>query len=381
MRCDYYDARQCRSCTWIETPYAQQLEDKRRHVGDLLAPVAPELHWLPTVASSETGFRTKAKMVVAGTVTGPTIGILDAHGEGQDLQDCPLYPPALASAFSPLAAFITRASLEPYSVPHRRGELKHLLVTLAPDGSLMVRWVLRSTEALARIRKHLPWLHEQLPGLAVASVNVHPDHAAIVEGEREILLTQRETLEMSVNGIPLHLRPQSFFQTNTDVAATLYRQAAAWIDEAAPASLWDLYCGVGGFALHAAAPGRTVTGVETSEQAVASALRTRDELRARGREDMGDVDFVADDAVSWAAGQADAPEAIVVNPPRRGLGQQLSLTLGASGADTIVYSSCNADTLARDLAWMPSYRAVEARLFDMFPHTAHGEVGVLLRRA
>jgi len=138
---------------------------------------------------------------------------------------------------------------------------------------------------------------------------------------------------------------------------------------------------VGGFALHACAPGRVVTGVETSEQAVASALRTRDELRAQGREEMATMDFIADDAVAWAARQADAPQAVVVNPPRRGLGQQLSQTVDASGADTIVYSSCNADTLARDLAWMPAYRAVEARLFDMFPHTAHGEVGVLLRRA
>jgi len=381
VRCDYYDARQCRSCTWIETPYAQQLEAKRRHVEDLLAPVTPDLRWLATVASRETGFRTKAKMVVAGTVDAPTIGILDAHGEGQDLQDCPLYPEPLAAAFAPLAAFVTRADLEPYSVPHRRGELKHVLVTVAPDGALMVRWVLRSTEALARVRKHLPWLHEQLPRLAVASVNIQPAHAAIVEGEREILLTERETLEMDVNGIPLHLRPQSFFQTNTEVAAALYRQAAAWIADVEPASLWDLYCGVGGFALHACAPGRVVTGVETSEQAVASALRTRDELRAQGREEMATMDFIADDAVAWAARQADAPQAVVVNPPRRGLGQQLSQTVDASGADTIVYSSCNADTLARDLAWMPAYRAVEARLFDMFPHTAHGEVGVLLRRA
>ena len=69
-----------------------------------------------------------------------------------------------------------------------------------------------------------------------------------------------------------------------------------------------------------------------------------------------------------------------MNPPRRGLGAELATTLEASGTPTIVYSSCNPDTLARDLAAMPSYRAIEARAFDMFPQTEHLEVMVLLER-
>lgn len=378
--CEYCDSGRCGSCAIIETPYPQQLDHKQARVAALLEPLAPGLAWLPSVASRPTAFRTKAKMVVAGTIDAPTIGILDAQGEGQDLRECPLYPAGLAAAFPHLATFVTLARLEPYSVPHRRGELKHVLVTLAPNGDLMVRWVLRSTEALARIRKHLPWLMEQLPRLTVASVNVQAEHKAILEGDTETVLTDRETLTMTVNGVDLHLRPQSFFQTNTDVAASLYRQASAWIDEAAPASLWDLYCGVGGFALHGAAPGRPVTGVETSAQAVASARRTRDDRLAGGDSAMEQVSFVTDDAVAWAVRQADAAQAIVVNPPRRGLGEELSRWLDGSGAASVIYSSCNPATLARDMAWMPSLTAREARLFDMFPHTTHGEVAVVLQR-
>ncbi|MFV0633814.1 23S rRNA (uracil(747)-C(5))-methyltransferase RlmC [Demequina sp.] len=380
MRCEYFAAGLCASCTVIETPYPDQIAHKQERVAGLLAPLAPDLTWLPARASAEQGFRTKAKMVIAGTVDAPTIGILAADGTGQDLRDCPLYPAALAQAFPVLAEFVTVAKLEPYSVPRRTGELKNVLVSVAPDGALMVRWVMRSTEALARIRKHLPWLQDQLPTLAVASLNVLAEHKAVVEGEREIVLTERETLTMSVNGFDLHLRPQSFFQTNTDVAAALYRQASAWIANARPASLWDLYCGVGGFALHAAAPGRAVTGVEVSEQAIVSAQRTRDERLAEGDQAMADVEFITGDAVGWASSRADAPEGIVVNPPRRGLGESLSRWLDASGARTIVYSSCNPDTLARDLGWMPNYRAEQARLFDMFPHTGHGEVAVVLTR-
>ncbi len=393
IRCAYHAAGKCFSCTIIDLPYPQQLVDKHQRVADLLAPLSPDLVWLPTVASRQTGFRTKAKMVVAGTVDAPTIGILNADGEGQDLRECPLYPPAMSEAFPLLAEFISRARLDPYSIAHRRGELKHILVTLAPNGELMVRWVLRSTEALARIRKHLPSLLEQLPRIAVASINVQPEHKAVLEGDTEIPLTERETLTMTVNGVDLHLRPQSFFQTNTDVAAALYRQAAAWIADAAPESLWDLYCGVGGFALHCvgdkaaggvavadASAGRSVVGIETSSQAVESAQRTRDERLATGDRAMGDVRFITADAVSWATQQGQAADAIVVNPPRRGLGEELARWLDASAVRTVVYSSCNPDTLARDLAWMPSLSARAARLFDMFAHTHHGEVAVLLER-
>jgi 23S rRNA (uracil747-C5)-methyltransferase len=70
----------------------------------------------------------------------------------------------------------------------------------------------------------------------------------------------------------------------------------------------------------------------------------------------------------------------VVNPPRRGIGADLAGWLQESGVRHVVYSSCNAESLARDLALMPPLRPVEARVLDMFPHTTHYEVLVLLTR-
>ena len=61
-------------------------------------------------------------------------------------------------------------------------------------------------------------------------------------------------------------------KTNTEVAAALYRQAVEWARELEPAEVVDLYCGVGGFALHLAAADRRVHGVEISVEAVEAAL-------------------------------------------------------------------------------------------------------------
>lgn len=377
MRCGYFEAGVCRSCTYLETPYAEQLAGKQARVAAALGGSPglrkDELRWSEPVASAEAGFRNKAKMVVAGTVDAPTLGILSPGGLGVDLRECGLHSAGLHDALPALAAFVSRARLTPYSVPECAGELKHLIVTESPEGELMVRFVLRSREALARLRTRLSGLLDVLP-IAVASVNLQPEHKAILEGPEEIPL-HGDALRMRVNDIDLHLRPQSFFQTNTAVAAALYRSAAALVADIDPASVWDLYCGVGGFGLHVATPGRQVVGVEVSEQAIASARASAAELGV-----TGSTTWVAADATAWALARVDRPELVIVNPPRRGIGPKLAGWLESSGSPHVLYSSCNVDSLARDLAAMPSLRPVSARLLDMFPHTGHHEVLVHLAR-
>lgn len=366
LDCAYFDAWRCRSCTLLETPYARQLAEQQARIEALL----PEMAWDAPHASAVGGFRNKAKMAVAGTLDAPTIGILAADGTGIDLQACPLHEQPIVDAMSAIERLVRDARLTPYDVPSRRGELKHLILTSSPDGELALRIVLRSSEALPRIRKHLGLL-DALP-LASVSANLQPEHKAVLEGDEELPLAGSGVLVMRVNGIGLRLRPRSFFQTNTAVASALYRQATAWIDEAGPASLLDLYCGVGGFALHAARPGRRVAGVEVTASGVEAARETAAELGA-------DASFAVGDAGSVDLEGAQAPELVVVNPPRRGIGS-LAARLDASAVDRVVYSSCNPATLAKDLAAMPGFRPLRGRVFDMFPHTEHAEVLVELAR-
>jgi 23S rRNA (uracil747-C5)-methyltransferase len=371
MHCDYFDRGVCRSCTLMGTPYDDQIAAKTAHAKDLLA-AWPDAVWLPPMVSRPEGFRNKAKMVVGGTADAPTLGILDPTQHGVDLTGCGILADGLRSAFEPIKRFIARARITPYDVPTRRGELKHVLLTESADGALMLRFVLRSTEPVGRMQKHLAELLAALPQLAVVTVNLLPEHKAVLEGDEEILLAGSETLTMRLGDIVLHLRPASFFQTNTDIAIGLYQQARDWVDERGARSIWDLYCGVGGFALHVAAPGRRVHGIEISAPAVASAQLSASEAG------LSDVSFAVGDATALGAG--NSPDVVIVNPPRRGLGDQLCKTLEATGVATIIYSSCNAVTLARDIAALPSYRPERIRLFDMFPQTDHYEAMVLLTR-
>ncbi|WP_462417497.1 methyltransferase domain-containing protein [Kytococcus sp. Marseille-QA3725] len=383
VRCGYHAAGRCASCTLMGTPYPAQLAAKDRTVRELLAEVVPGAAWEAPVASPPEGFRARAKLVVGGTAGAPTLGILDADDQGVDLRGCGLYPEDLRPVLDRLARFVTRAALPPYRVDRRRGELKHLVVTRSPTGELMLRIVLRSEGPLGRVREHLPALLDDLPALQVVSVNLHPTHEATLAGDREIPLTEQTRLPMPMGPVTLLLGPDAFFQTNPEVARRLYARVTELLVAAGARSVADLYCGVGGFALHAAHAGLEAVGVEISADGVDSASRAALDQGLPAcfvRADAADPDAVVRAA---GIGTPDGPRTVVVNPPRRGLGDRLPALLDRAGAegglDTLVYSSCNPRTLARDLFAMPHWRPETAGLFDMFPNTEHAEVLVSLR--
>ncbi|KAB7896996.1 23S rRNA (uracil(747)-C(5))-methyltransferase RlmC [Rouxiella sp. S1S-2] len=374
MHCAQYTAGTCRSCQWLDKPYTTQLTDKQQDLANLLGDL-PVGEWREPVYGAEQAFRNKAKMVVSGSVERPLLGMLHRDGTPVDLCDCPLYPASFSDVFRHLKTFIARAGLTPYNVGRKRGELKHLLLTQSQySGGLMLRFVLRSETKLSQLRAALPWLMQQVPALQVVSVNIQPVHMAILEGETEIALTDQQALEEHFNQVPLFIRPQSFFQTNPQVAAALYATARDWVAERDISSMWDLFCGVGGFGLHCAGPETQLTGIEISAEAIVCAKISAARLGLKN------VEFKALDSTGFATGNDAVPELVLVNPPRRGIGNELCHYLDSMAPARVLYSSCNAVSMAKDIRELKNYRIERVQLFDMFPHTAHYEVLTLLIR-
>lgn len=429
--CSLHDAGECRSCPDLARPLPEQLAAKQAQVASLLAdgpaPV-PRDTWLPPAGSAPTGFRNKAKMAVSGSVSAPVLGLADRFGGSLDLRGCPLHVDAIQESLPVLGQLVTGLGLEPYHIATDRGELKYLLLTASPTGALMVRWVLRSHRHVGTLRRALPRIRRALPQLEVMSANIQPVRQAVLEGEEEILLGLAEGMSdrlqmdlllpaQDVPGrpedrkaeetvLPLLLPTRSFFQTNTAVAEELYATARQWAAQwasrrrvaggragadagragagskrgAVPLRLWDLFCGVGGFALalasHPALHGAQVRGVELSASAIHGAQASTHLMGLDPRR----VWFEAGDARVLDPSSGDVPDLLVVNPPRRGIGPDLAQRIEASGVRRVLYSSCNPSSLVSDLAAMPSLRVRRARLFDMFPHTGHAEVLVELGR-
>lgn len=368
--CSYYDTFQCRSCGWIDLSYADQIKAKTEQLHELLDPFEPA-EWLKPTPSPLKGFRNKAKMVASPGADGVVLGL----SEEESLISCPLYPEPMQRVLENVQIWLRELGIKAYDIKKKKGELKYVLLTRsAYNGSMMLRFVLRSHGAIARFQKELDSLIAKNPDLKVVTVNIQPVHMAILEGEEEIFLTEETRLEERFNGISLFIRPKSFFQTNPDVAAKLYKSAAEWVNETKPKVIWDLFCGTGGFALHCAKPDREITGIEIESESIACA---RDSAEGIGFENLR---FQALDTASFSAETGQKADVIIVNPPRRGLGEQLCKWLERVAPEKIIYSSCNAQSLAKDIERLGSYRVSRVQLFDMFPHTSHYETLVELVR-
>lgn len=386
LNCQHFEKKRCTSCQWLDKPYLEQLSDKSADLKRLVSPyILQKTAFFPEVTSPITHFRNKAKMVVSGSVERPILGILNDPNNPQsavDLTDCPLYPNSISALFPLLKQFIGRAGLVPYNVAKKRGELKYILITQSQyNHSVMIRFVLKSELKRPLVERELAGLLAQLPANSVVTLNIQPHHSAVLEGEQEIFLTPQQVLEEHFNGIPLFIRPQGFFQTNPHVASQLYATAQQWLQDLPILHLWDLFCGVGGFGLHCIRPlqqqnpNATLTGIEISPSAIASAITSAKRLG------LNHIHFASLDSAQFALNEAgQRPDAVIVNPPRRGIGKPLAEFINQLGSPYLLYSSCNASTMAADFASLTHYELVKVQLFDMFPHTAHYEVLTLLVR-
>jgi len=219
----------------------------------------------------------------------------------------------------------------------------------------------------------------------------------------------RDHLLYRLGGHTYRVGAGSFFQVNpaeTEAALAALRQ---WLDEAAitpdrPAGwLVDLYCGVGLFSLALADRCRRLVGVEQHAGAVRDARNNlRRDRAAAGKgtivqesvtralwrwsapEPTADDDGTTDgDGTSEPLPRPDWSDAVVVfDPPRRGLGADDASRLADLGAPLLVGMACDPAALARDMKVLAArgYRIRRLRMVDMFPHTSHVEVLVLLTR-
>ncbi len=178
----------------------------------------------------------------------------------------------------------------------------------------------------------------------------------------------------------LQVSRRSFFQVNDPVAASLINAVSAKLEELSPECVVDLYCGVGVFSFAAAKAHAThVLGIESDTQAVRVAERNGESLGLSTEFAAGKCADFADSALDSVRGKGAT---VIVDPPRSGLDPAVVKALLKHPPKHLLYISCSPDTLGRDLKILCNggFRVENARIFDMFPRTAHFETMVWLTR-
>jgi 23S rRNA (uracil747-C5)-methyltransferase len=373
--CSYFNQSICRSCDLITTDYPAQLKTKEDLLKKALSNLShPELS--PTLASPETHFRNKLKLVVTGTVENPILGLWGEKDldQGRELLNCPLHLEELNLLLPHVKSFITQSNLPPYNISTRKGEIKGIIAFYSQETSEgYLRLILRSKEALDRIKKNAPTLFSKFSWLKVLSVNIQPVPHAILEGDEEIFITEQKSIKHKLNSIPFSLGPRAFVQTNQKVAFELYSEASSWVKEINAKKFAELFCGQGAFSFFAAPFIQEGLGVEINADAIEEAKKTAHALG------YGHLNFKAADAAQVENEVLNfTPDILLVNPPRRGLADAVKIVRDAR-AKYFIYSSCNYETLARDLKELDDlYTIRKIKIFDMFPQSSHFETLVLL---
>lgn len=371
--CRYFTAELCHSCNLLGITPGTRVKHKVDGVLARLTEHGVSASVVENIVLPKHiwGSRRKIKMAVAGSSTDPIIGIVHADLSSQELLHCPLTPQPLQSLLTIVRSLIQEHGLHPYDIVHRNGELKYLIVMADSEISQVVlRFVLRSAALVPQLRAITPELQSRFPWLTVVTCNIQPKHAAILDGPEEMYLTSVSEIRELFNEVPLYFSPQSFMQVTPEIAAQLYARAREFAAERHARTALDLFCGVGGFSLHVARTCSSIIGVESSPSAVASAARSAHEIGASR------ALFFASDVESFLVTHAEPyPDLVIVNPPRRGLSPEIIRHILRLAPKSILYSSCNPETFARDAReLMSQYSLQRLAPFDMFPMTSHCEV-------
>ncbi len=235
-----------------------------------------------------------------------------------------------------------------------------------------------------RWRSRVTWARD--PGGVVGLRRHHShdivpvDHCLLAREDRDapgVDLPQGRTEH--VRGRSWAVQEDTFWQVHPHLPEAL---VAAVLDFGAVApgeTWWDLYAGAGLFAAfigEAVGPTGDVVAVEAVHSAVVCGLTAL--------ADLDRVRFDESDVPRWLGeGDHEAPDGVVLDPPRTGAGRELMAILCEAEIPRIVYVACDPVALARDVAVARAlgYRLARVRAFDAFPMTHHLETVALLTRA
>ncbi len=361
----------CGGCCLRHMSYEEELRLKKQRVDDCLRHLggleitASCIHPSPLIDK----YRNKAVFAV-GTMDGKTIfGFYSPRSHRIiPVSDCRLQSENCLCVARTVTAFMNCHAIPAYNEETGRGCVRRIFYRESDTHAVLVIVAARGFGALT------PELTESLrqscPFLSGIVLNVNKSRSnTVLSGDFYTLFGSPE-ITATLLGVRFEVSPQAFFQINRLQAENLYRTAIAL---ASPAqNVLDLYCGAGTISLCFAAQGAQVTGVELVPEAVENAQRN---AVLNG---ILNTNFLCDDVSDL---HFDAsPEALIVDPPRKGLDPGVVDEICRIGPARVVYVSCNPATLARDLRLFAArgYLADMVEAFDMFPRTAHVETVCLL---
>ena len=370
----------CGGCDLMHMDYPFEAQIKRQRVYDVLQRIGGvDPGELPiTPAPTDQGYRNKAQFPVAMTAQGPAAGFFRARTHQLiPVTDCYIQPPEAHKIAQAVLAWMERYHILPYDETTGKGYIRHIFVRKAVVTGELMACIIANAQELPKRKQLVEQLRAAVPEITtiVHNVNTRPGNAIL--GDTYHTLYGNGFIEDQLCGLTFRLSPASFYQVNHHQAEVLYEKAISMADLHGTETVLDLYCGTGTITLAMSRSAGQVIGVEVVPQAIEDA---QDNARRNGIENARFFCADAGKAALQLASEGIRPDVITVDPPRKGISQDVIDAIDAMNPDRLVYVSCDPATLARDVKLLEEkgYRYQRGEAVDLFPRTKHVETVVLL---
>ena len=267
--------------------------------------------------------------------------------------------------------------LRPYNEDTGRGFLRHVLVKRGfKSGQIMVVLV-TGTRDFPKKKDFVATLLKIHPEITTVVQNVNNQKTSMVLGNRSEVLFGDGYITEQLGDFSFRISPKAFYQINPIQTEVLYNTTLEFAGLTGKETVIDAYCGTGTIGIFASPKAKKVVGVELNPDAVKDACVNAKLNSAENTEfynaDAGE--FLAD-----AASSNEKYDVVIMDPPRSGSTVKFLKSVVKLAPKTVVYVSCNPETLARDLMFLVrnGYKVKKIQPVDMFPHTNHVETVVLL---
>ena len=267
--------------------------------------------------------------------------------------------------------------LRPYNEDTGRGFLRHVLVKRGfKSGQIMVVLV-TGTRDFPKKKDFVATLLKIHPEITTVVQNVNSQKTSMVLGNRSEVLFGDGYITEQLGDFSFRISPKAFYQINPIQTEVLYNTTLEFAGLTGKETVIDAYCGTGTIGIFASPKAKKVVGVELNPDAVKDA-RVNAKLNSAENTEFYNADageFLAD-----AAASNEKYDVVIMDPPRSGSTVKFLKSVVKLAPKTVVYVSCNPETLARDLMFLVrnGYKVKKIQPVDMFPHTNHVETVVLL---
>ncbi len=219
----------------------------------------------------------------------------------------------------------------------------------------------------------------KINGIKSICININRENSNVILGEKTLTVWGSDTVCDELCGLKFEISPASFYQVNHDQCEKLYALAKSYAGLTGNETVVDLYCGAGTIGLTMADKAKRIFGIEIVPQAVENAKRNS-EINS-----IENAEYFCGDALEGAKElerRKIKPDIVILDPPRKGCQGELFDVIERMNPKRIVYVSCDASTLSRDLALLDGkgYKTKEITPVDMFPRTPHVEAAALVER-